>query len=111
MFGVPLNTLPIVTYGYFATGYYCDRTCHSKQFSVVLIVLSDGLVYILRFKKKCCRIHQNYLVALMKPCRICNQFISTVENNVIEKKIRLHVNFCTSIKVYILYMFNGFFLA
>ena len=41
------NTLPM-----FATGYYCIRTCHSKQFSVGLMVLSDGLVYFLKIDKK-----------------------------------------------------------
>ena len=68
MFGVPPNTLPMVmymyTYRYFATGYYCIRTCHSKQFSVGLMVLSDGLVYFLKMEKIFCLIHQNYLVAL-----------------------------------------------
>ena len=44
------------------TGYYCIRTCHSKQFSVGLMVL--GLVYFLEIEKKNCRTHQNYLVAL-----------------------------------------------
>ena len=55
MFGVPPNTLPMVVYNvyrYFATGYYCIRTCHSKQFSVGLMVLSDGLVYFLKIEKK-----------------------------------------------------------
>ena len=57
MFGVPPNTLPMVymyvcmcMYGYFATGYYCVRTCHSKQFLVGLMVLSDGLVYFLKIE-------------------------------------------------------------
>ena len=44
--------------------YYSIRTCHSKQFSVGLMVLSDGLVYFLKIEKKNCRIHQNCLVAL-----------------------------------------------
>ena len=44
MFGVPPNTANGYVYGYFATGYYCIRTCHSKQFSVGLMVLSDGVV-------------------------------------------------------------------
>ena len=57
MFGVPPNTLPMAMYKmymyrYFATGYYCIRTCHSKQFSVGLMVLSDDLVYFLKIEKK-----------------------------------------------------------
>ena len=66
MFGLPPNTLPMVMYmyGYFATGYYCIRTCHSKQFSMGLMVLSDGLVYFLKIEIKNGKIHQNYLVAL-----------------------------------------------
>ena len=44
MFGVPPNTLAMqwqcTCYRYFATGYYCIWTCHSKQFSVGLMVLS-----------------------------------------------------------------------
>ena len=51
MFGVPPNTLPMVLYiRIFATGYYCIRTWHSKQFLVGLMVLSDGLVYFLKIK-------------------------------------------------------------
>ena len=38
---------------------------HSKQFSVGLMVLSDGLVYFLKIENFFCRIHQNYLVALI----------------------------------------------
>ena len=34
----------------FATGYYCIRICNSKQFSVGLKMLSDGLVYFLKIK-------------------------------------------------------------
>ena len=47
IFGVPPNTLPMVmyTHGYFATWYYCIRTFHLKQFSVGLMVLSDGLTF------------------------------------------------------------------
>ena len=40
------------------------RTCHSKQFSVGLMVLFNSLVYFRKIKKKISRIHQNYLVAL-----------------------------------------------
>ena len=38
-------------YRYYATGYYCIRTCHSKLFLVGLMVLSDGLVYFLKIEK------------------------------------------------------------
>ena len=36
-----------------------------KKKLVGLMVLSGGLVYFLKIEKKMCRIHQNYLVALL----------------------------------------------
>ena len=77
MFGVSPNTYTAngnVPYRYFATGYYCIyRTCHSKQFLVGLLMLSDGLVYFLKnppklscgFKKNCLGdVLEIYLTAL-----------------------------------------------
>ena len=52
MFGVPPNTLPLVTYEYFVIGYYYITTCHSKHLRVGLM-LSDGMVHFLKMKKTC----------------------------------------------------------
>ena len=39
--------------------------CHSKQLQEGLMVFSDDFLHFLKIKKNNCRIHQNYLVALM----------------------------------------------
>ena len=55
----PEHTANGNVYGYFATGYYCIRTWHSKHFSVGLIVgpwfngaFCHGLVYFLKIEIK-----------------------------------------------------------
>ena len=83
----PPNTQPMVMYmyiyGYFATGYYYIRTYRSKQFSVGLMLLSDGLVYFLKIEKNFCRIYHNYIVALIEIISSFQQIIlSTILQNV-----------------------------
>ena len=53
MLGVPPNTLPLVIYIgiHIVIGYYYITTCESKQLSVGLMVLSDGMVHFLKIKK------------------------------------------------------------
>ena len=75
MFGVrvPPNTLPLVIYIWIGNihrdmlllGIITFTTCHSKQLPVGLMVLSDGMVHLLKIEK----IYQNYLVAFKGKAR------------------------------------------
>ena len=45
--------------------------CHSKQLQEGLMVFSNDYLQFLKIKKKICRIHQNYLVALRLKIILC----------------------------------------
>ena len=66
MFGVPPNTLPgYVHNDSLPLGILHYNICHSKKMQEGLMVFSNDFLHFLKIKKFICRIHQNYLVALI----------------------------------------------
>ena len=84
MFGVPRNTLPIngnVHTDILLLGIIALEHVHSKQFSVGLMVFSDGLMYVLKIEGgKKCQIRQNLSCGFKRTnyAKFCKNYLSWI---------------------------------